>query len=541
MRFLSNNVAVIHVFLLVAAYVWLFGGTRAEFILPVIPWFAALLLEAMVCFPQRHEGETTYEARARVWHAMRKDPLVWVSCALTALLMIPFFNKGLCPVCDYPAIQAGTDPRPLIPFFPFCVDRLEHLNVVLWFVPSLAAAVATKHSLLKSGKRALLGLVVWNGMLLGVVGALQQMTGAQGPLWFDECKQSVYFFSTFGYPNMAGAYFTLLFGIAIAMWRWSVGENTDGAKSGVVMSSVAAGASPSAKGNAISEGAVHRHHHHRQHVVSGPKRHVQYVMKHLYLIPAVIFFACALDTLSRAAILLVTVLTIIYFLHAFVSSFAKMKKAKRVKAGAFLGLVLVLVALCGAIFTPENLHNEVSTLDTVAVLDRMTGKGQYHVRVATEIWKDNFLFGVGGWGYRHFCIQNMTDEELRTMQTSGGANVHNDYLQFLAEHGIVGFGLIVAIVVLLIWPIGSAWKALVQSVRFLPAKDQPPRPVQIFVLPAPVFCILLAGTAVFVHAFGDCPFRSPAVLSLFFVSLAAAEGFLPRLHREHREHSHHHH
>ena len=48
-----------------------------------------------------------------------------------------------------------------------------------------------------------------------------------------------------------------------------------------------------------------------------------------------------------------------------------------------------------------------------------------------------------------------------------------------------------------------------------------------FVATAPVFCLVVAVTCTLVHAFGDCPLRSPAVLTLFFVTLAAMPGFLP--------------
>ena len=131
MQFLYNNIVVFHVFAVCAVFAWLFGGTRGDYLLPVMPWVTALLVEVMVCFPQHHDGETTYEARERVWEAMRKDPLVWLSLGFILLLLVPFLNVGLCPVCDYPAIQAGADPKPLIPFFPFCVNRMEHLNVVM--------------------------------------------------------------------------------------------------------------------------------------------------------------------------------------------------------------------------------------------------------------------------------------------------------------------------------------------------------------------------------------------------------------------------
>jgi O-antigen ligase len=188
-----------------------------------------------------------------------------------------------------------------------------------------------------------------------------------------------------------------------------------------------------------------------------------------------------------------------------------------------------VVLFFSSVFMPENIRREVDTLDTAAVLDRVTGKGQYHVRVATEIWKEYPLFGCGGWGYRHFCIPKMTEAEYKHIQSVGGINVHNDFLQFLAEHGTVGFGAILAMFVMLCWPVAVAWSALAKAVRFAKPRDLPPKPVQLFVMPAPVFFIAAAIVATLIHGFGDCPLRSPAVLSLFFAALAAMPGYIPKL------------
>ncbi len=542
MRYLYDNVVVLAVFFVLAAFAWLFGGTRAEYTVSVMPWLTAILVEAMLCFPQQRDGETSYEARARVWSAMRKDPLVWTVLVLIGILSIPFLNVGLCPVCDYPAIAAGVDPSPTIPFFPFCVDRTQHLDVVMWFVPSLVALVATKHAMLRRGKRALLELVVWNGLALGIVGAIQQVAHAKGPLWVEEYVQGTYFFATFGYPNMAGDYFTTLFCLSVGLWRWQLDDVRRKESEVEISVSRSPAKAPDANGacekpaeadgagggsGASGAGASKRHHRH--HGSHGARNTAPFWERHYYLIPAFIFFFCALDTLSRAAVMLVTGLAVVFFLHTFVCLFAKMKKSQRVKVTVFSAIALTLISLCAVTFMPDDLHREVDTLDTTGVLDRVTGKGQYHVRVATEIWKSHPIFGVGGWGYKHFCLQYMTDKELRQLQMVGGVNVHNDYLQFLAEHGVVGLGLIVAIVMMTVWPIGKVWRALVAAYRFTPPKDQPPQPMQIFVLPAPVFCILMAAVATFIHGFGDCPLRSPAVLSLFFVSLATIDGYMPRI------------
>ncbi|MBO7483332.1 MAG: O-antigen ligase family protein [Kiritimatiellae bacterium] len=500
MQFLYDNIVTMAVAVVACAFAWIFGGTVAEYLTPVMPWLWAILFEVMLCFPQRRSSETTYDARKRVWFEMKSDPFTWVAFGFVMLLLIPFVNKGLCPICDYAEINInGVDPSAPIPFIPYCVNRLQHFTVVVWFVPALTAALAVRHSLLKRGKRLLIEIIVWNGLALAVLGAIQQVSGAKFPLWADfPDVQPVYFFSTFGYPNMGGDYFTTLFGLAVGLWRW---------KLEIIRSEVRSGDPSSQRGSSDKS----------------------FWRKHYLLVPAVIFFFSALNTLSRAAIILVSLMAVLFFVHTFVSAFVRMPKANRVKASAASLLVLIAIALCTVAFMPDDIQREVETLNTAEVLDRVTGRGQYHSRVAVEVWKDNFLFGCGGWGYKHFCIPKMMDDEIRQLQSVGGINVHNDYLQFLAEHGLVGFGCLVALVVMLVWPLGRVWKALLTAVRFTPPKEQPAKPHAIFVLPAPVFCILMTALATFVHGFGDCPLRSPAVLTLFFVSLAAMDGFLPRL------------
>lgn len=499
MRFIYDNLAVIYVALVASLMAWVFGGTRGGLLVPLVPWLMLFMLEIIFIFPQKYELETTREARQRVWRKMKKDPLVWTAVGFLALLAIPFVNNGLCPGCDAELIAQGVKAAPPAKFLPFCVDRMDHLNVFLWFVTALSAMIATKHCLRRRGKRLLLEMIVWNGFALAILGFVQNATGAPGPLWVPMKTKwaTAPFFSTFGYANMAGDYFTTLFGLSAALWRHRY------------------------EAVRTERNADNEHD-------SGKVRGV-FWRKNYLLIPAAVFFFAALNTLSRAAILLVSALAVLFFLHAFVSFLSRMSKARRVKSGTLSLFVLGVIVFSASVFAPREIRKEVDSLDANGVLDRVTSKGQYHARVATEVWRDNILFGCGGWGYKHFCITKMTEAELKSMQDVGGTNVHNDYLQFLAEHGVVGLGALVALVVLLVAPVGSVWRKLIAASRFAKPRDKPPRPVQIFALPAPVFSILLTALATFIHGFGDCPFRSPAVLTLFYVMLAAMPGFLPKL------------
>jgi O-antigen ligase len=500
MSFLYENATAVYIAFVISAVSWLFGGTRAELLLPVAPYLVLFMFEMMLCFPQRRSGESLYGARRRVWKAMRRDPLVWTALGFMLLLSVPFVNNGLCRICDYERITLGMNPEPPVGFLPFCVDRIHHLNVFLWFALAFSSMVAARHALGRRGKRLLLEMVVWNGAALALLGFVQSAAGAPGPLWAQlaEGVKAGDFFSTFGYPNMAGDYFTTVFALAVASWRRRCDEVTEE----LLLD---------------SENA------------DGRKRRGIFWRKHFFLLPASVCYFAALNTLSRASIMLATVLAVVFFLHAFISFTAKKSKASRIKIGVWSAVALGVLVFFSTVFMPENIRREVDTLDTAAVLDRVTGKGQYHVRVATEIWKEYPLFGCGGWGYRHFCIPKMTEAEYKDIQRVGGINVHNDYLQFLAEHGAVGFGAILAVFIMLCLPVVKAWSALIKATRFAKPKDLPPRPVQLFVMPAPVFTISLAVVATIVHGFGDCPLRSPAVLTLFFVSLAAADGYLPKL------------
>ena len=501
MRFIFDNLAVIFIAALTGLMAWMYGGTRTDTIVTYVPWLLLFMFEMIIAFPQKARGESTGDARERVWSDIKKDPLVWTAFGFLVLLAIPFANNGLCVNCDRALIALGHSPKPPIEFLPFCVDRYLHLGVFLWFAVAFTGMIATKHCLRRRGKRLLLKMIVWNGFALAILGFVQAASGAEGPLWqkITNVENASDFFSTFGYPNMAGDYFTTLFALSIAVWRREVDDAE----------------------------------HERSNNATDRKKsaHGAFWRKHIYLVPASIMFFAAVNTLSRAAIMLVTLLLAVAFFHAFVSFTHPLRRSEKVRRGTIALGCVAFVAFLAISSLPDDVQREVDTIDATEVLTRVTGKGQYHVRVATAIWQDHLLFGIGGWGYKHFCVPYMTEAEYKQLQVVGGINVHNDYLQFLAEHGAVGFGALVAIVIMLLVPVGISWKTLASAARFVEAKKAPPRPRAVFALPAPAFMILSAATATFIHSFGDCPLRSPAVLTLLLVSLAAIPGFLPKKER----------
>ena len=499
LEILYRNLPPLLVFLTLAGTSWLWGGMRADPLIDHLPWLLALTLEALLFLPQRRPYEDMLQARERLWRKLAHDPLLYVVLGFLLLLVIPLFNRGLCPNCDAQAIAAGADPKATVPFLPFCVDVADQVHVLTWFVPAFLAMLAARHALVREGKRVLFEMIVWNGAALAVFGFIEQATGADFVFW-TKLEHPVYFFSTFGYPNSGGAFFTMIFAFSIGLWRYHVKETE-------LLAMANAG---------------------RRTVGQS----TYWLRAHYPLIATVLSLFAVLYTRSRAAVLLTGVLAACAGVYVVLETLGRHAAyARRLRTIICSAVGMIVVGVLVFVFAPKEISAEMKTADLAAIADRVTGKMEWHVTASWEIFKEHPFFGVGGWGYRHFSLPYAPQSARRSFGrgAQGSANVHNDYLQFLCEQGSVGVLLLVAMVVILMWPVCTVWGRLYMTSRFVRSNQAPPKPKAIFALPAAAFWIYAGNVCLLVHAFGDCPMRGAAVLSLFFVSLALAEGFVPRM------------
>ncbi|MCQ2391365.1 MAG: O-antigen ligase family protein [Kiritimatiellae bacterium] len=489
-----DKIAIVLVSMPTLVAVWAYGGLDGRLFAQLAPYATMLALAAFVC-PQRHGDERWATACRRVGKAMLHDPLLWVVVALFLYMLFPLFNVGLCPGCDWRAIDAGADPFPPLRHLPFCVRPVEHAHVVWWFVASLAGAFAARHALTRKGKCHLFELLVWNGVAVAILGFLQLLTEAQYPFW-GKVERPFTFFATFAYPNMAGAFFTLVYAFSLGLWFHRM-----------VM---------------VEELTLDDERH-------GKLKH-PILMEHYPVVAVALSFFAVLATLCRAAMMLVILLTVIAFLYMVGRIFAETgwMRARRLKS--LVVAAVFMLGLFGAVtvYAPPKVLQELKTLTVLSVADRVSGRAQYHSRVASAIMRKYPLFGVGGWGYRHFSVPFMTETERKSLQGVGGANVHNDYLQFLVEHGLVGCGLLLACVYLLAAPAAGVWRRTVLQSIAAARSSMGVSSLAIFSVAPPVVWTFLGCCGALIHAFGDCPLRSPAVLSLLLFSLPLACGFLPR-------------
>ena len=477
MKFLNRNLIVLHVAALFAYLAWVHAGTRVEH-LAGVPWLTLALAELFLLLPQPRKAESLADAQRRVLHDLVRDPLFYVGLALCALLTIQWINGGGGVTRD-PTGKFWVYGVPRFSWAPSSVASAESLQQLYWFPPVWVALLAVRHGMLRGGQRRRLQIVVWNGALLSAFGFIQNLSGTRALYWSTPLPG--YFFSTFGYTNVAGAFFTLLFALSVGLWFQNVMDPDKRPGSGWL------------------------------------------------LIPVALNFAGAMGSLSRAAMLLSLILLVLGCGYCLWAAWQRLGLAGRIRVwifGAFA--VLVILALYMA-FPSSNLRKELADIKPSTFYDETIGVRHFQYRSAWDMFKDRPFFGVGGWGYRHFARLYVTPEEYVAMvKGKGMANVHNDTLQFLAEHGAVGFGLMLAAVGILWIPIWRGARrgaqSQVQTAWGVRARKTP----LLLRIPTMAWFVFAGTTATVVHSLIDLPFRSPPFLMAWTLALACAPAFLPR-------------
>jgi O-antigen ligase len=477
MEFLKRNLIVLHVAVLVVYLTWVHGGTRPEY-LSGIPWLTLLLAQLVLLLPQIRKGESLFEAQRRVWRAILRDPIFYIGLALSVFLLIQTINDGGEPKMD-PTGKFWLYGVPHISWLPSSVASIESRMMLYWFVPVWVATLAVRHGMLRGGQRRLFRFMIWNGAVLSLFGFIQNFSGTQSLYWITPLPG--YFFATFGYPNVAGAFFVLMFMASAGLWF--------------------------------------------QETVSGKRDN----KPHWLLIPLAINFAGAIGSLSRAAILLAGILLVLSAIYCLAAAWSRMGLGVQIKVVVVGALLIAVMSALYIAFPSSNLKKEINDINGETFYDQTIGLREYQYQSAWAMFKDRPWFGVGGWGYRHYAIRYVTPEQyMKMVKGKGMANVHNDVLQFLAEHGVVGFGLMLAAVVAL-WT--SIIKGAIQSVKknfISDENDRVRKPPFLLRIPPSLWFILMGTTATVVHSMIDLPFRAPPVLMAWVLILACAPAFMAR-------------
>lgn len=471
-KFIRYGVAF-HVALMVIYSSWARGGSSYHYFW-ALPFLALGVIEMMLMMPPTVRDDTPAMALSRLVRSIFRDPIFYIGMALLVFLTIQWLN-GPCELVEDPEAFSGWKYEdPPAPSLPFCVDRGEALQPLLWFLAAIVAVLAVRNSLRPSARFFLLKAIAVNGALLSLLGFAQAFTCPGRLYWFREMP--VYFFSTFGYPNHAGTFFTMTTAISAGLLIRAIGDQEHRRESG-------------------------------------------------WLTLTFLFNAAGIyGSLCRAAIIMGSLIILVFFIYALFYLSSRVSRRRLVTAGVavfFLAVCAVLLAV-----TPGSpLKAELDTVDwSNLASSAYAGDRKDLAQAAIDIWRDYPWTGVGGWGFRRYIGLYIPEEKWEFLMSHGRANVHNDALQFLCEHGMMGFGLMIAIVIVLLVH-GIA--GIVLGRREVDVGTLRRHTWLGSVSPC-AWAVLAATAAMAVHSTLDLPFRSVANILVWFIGLACLPGLTPR-------------
>ncbi|CAM3171220.1 O-antigen ligase family protein [Rariglobus hedericola] len=400
-----------------------------------------------------------------MWPKLVRFPLFWLGLVFLGYIL----TQALNPAWTYMTEDRvwWLDPTEHISWLPAGM-KTPFADMNPWRVLLIYSAAWLLGSALWVGitRRAavqlLFTVIVSNGAVFAIIGILQNVTGAKYVLWsLKGVNNTGNFFATIIYKNHAGAYLNLVLMLCTGLLYW--------------------------------------------HFSRAERR-----MERTSPAPVFGFFGVLLGigvllTGSRAATLLLMAFTLIAFIGFIVRCTLYRSEGRSPWVITVLCAVFALFIGLGAYF-----------LNTGQAFDRIgqlleSGKSDSSVssrllaRQATwEMAQDNIVTGWGAGSFRHyFPVYQRNYQEIYTYPGRPDLKfrweyAHNDYVQLLAELGLIGAGILLAMLVC----------GAVHLIR-----------KRVYLKPHLMF-IVLALVITAAHAWVDFPFQNPAILMLWCASAA---------------------
>ena len=428
------------------------------------PWaeVVSLLFGLTACvvglWPRRYKGELAPQGAfiLHPWSRLLKFPVFWLGLLLFAYVTCQGLNPGyrltttgaywwLAPIEHIKWLPIGVDA-------PF--DQMNPWRMLVIWGGAWALVCALWGGLTRRiAVQSILAVIIANGSILALIGILQKVTHAKQVLWFIKPVAPT-FLSTFFYENHGGAYFNLIAAMAVMVMVW--------------------------------------HHMRSLRRMERSSPAIVYAFA-LMVIVALIFMSSA----RAAAILLATYL----FISAIIFWVWRLRLRESTTHPALVGLIAAGAALL--------IVSSVWFLSLDKIVVQIKGlaseQGQIatiHPRVlARQATLDLFEAAPAtGWGAGSFThVFPLAQINYPPIHRAGDktvyswAHAHNDYVETLAELGLVGASLPL---LMLVW----------FFFRFC----------RLGGLTQPAYLLGILGLGVpLAHAWVDFPFHSCAVLTTF--------------------------
>lgn len=387
-------IVLAHAGILLVWTTWAFGG-GAEWMRGYFTWWGGLGVVITIAAVQDRERWRDGGMRPLMW--------LWPFVAFNAFVLIGFLNPSLREITlDGETLLAHTGSRPGWPGSARPQLALSALLLfdALWITCFNIALVVRQRRAI----RGLLLLTAANALALSVFGTAQKLAQATGIYFGAVPTQQPYFFSTFVYHNHWGAFTMLMLAVCFGLaWHYARRNNARNVLHSPVFGGLVA-----------------------------------------------IFFIAATIPLSgsRSCTLFMLLLFAGAFAHWTTQLIRRRRRLNESAAPPLAGaIVAVLLAFGGVWFVARD------TIQTRAELTRdqvgaMVAQGGIGARAELygNTWRmaqDKLWFGWGMASYPHIFSR------LYNTQSSSGdrlpvfyRDAHSDWLQALAEHGLIGSALL---------------------------------------------------------------------------------------------------
>jgi len=447
---------------LLAYTIWAWSGLRPSF-----HWVSvaagAILLGGWVALGPASERRLRF-----------RDPVFWLGLAFLGFLTIQWLNAGRVQYFDV-GYQEWRYTPPRWPGWPSAFSRADALQMLAWFFPAWTIALSLRSRIWSCrDMRTLLMFIAYNAGALAIFGLVQFATGTSSIYWVQPLKE--HFFATFPYGNHVAPFFVLV--------------------------------------GALAAGLLYRELFdiRRLHQGSSTSFRLRHPWQVSVLVP--ILLLCLLGGnlgFSRSGVILSWALGVFVAGYGMIQGWRVLPPAGRLNFGALVLGVAGMLYFAVAGFGEKTIQKEFALKEAgteeVSTLwqriDLELGGRPRFAWAAIEIWQEHPWVGVGGWGYKYLVADHVPPPLWENLQKRGWANVHFDFLQFLAEFGVIGFSL-------LLGALGMMFRDLFRARSRLDS------------------LWLMGGVGlglVGVFSVIDLPFRCPAILYVWVAVLAA----LPRL------------
>jgi hypothetical protein len=428
-------------------------------------WLSLFAVESLVLLPTVFKEESITEARKRVLRSLEGDSFTYVGLVLAGIVCIQWLNSG-CSLVYLTDADVWKFSLPPVEWLPYSVNPLPARALLSWVVAVFAGGLVIRNGLGKGSKRFFLDTAtILSGMM--AVYALFQSHSGVAPFTLWAAKPSA---------CNPGTFFAFWFLVAL-------GRDL---------------ASSHSKFEPL-------------------KKSLWWAFAFIGNLVGLLQFS---PGLSMVVYLAAGVLLILFRIGMLFFQRVQLSKQFRF----FMGILVAVMLVGGSIafITPQSpVIPRLMALQDKASFEQRIESRAFRMNAAFEIWEDTPWTGVGANGFEQYLGTVIEDKEWKQAKNDKQF-VWNDGFQFLCEWGVIGAGVLAAMVITLLIPLFVRIRGLLGKREGNTSARSDFLNVDPYIVPGVVALLVLLAEGWFAS-----PFQSPAVFMSWFCVLAVLPGLLP--------------